>query len=94
MNFGNIEAMNFQTNNFSLSFWVKGVNGLASGIIAKDIWAGTGDGLLIYKQVNSYRYWTGTTAIIIGPECEDWCHIAVTRRGTGANEVDVYLMGL
>ena len=94
VSFGDLDTIDFGTGNFSIAFWAKGGVAVNGGIISKDNWAGNGNGLLIYVEGGEYRYWNGTTLFQIGNLCSDWCHIAIVRNGTGANQVEFYFNGL
>lgn len=73
----------------------------ASGVLVKDTFMGSGNGLYVYEAVvgtNRFYFWTGSggssglfTTSAIGKQ---WYSLTAVRSGTGSNQVQLYLDGV
>lgn len=86
IDFGDYDNANFGTNPFTITFWIKGGDDLEA-LIMKDNWLGDDNGLYIQTELGKYIYYDGLFDTTIGAIDNEWHHIAVSREGTGADEL-------
>ncbi|HLD83988.1 MAG TPA: LamG domain-containing protein, partial [archaeon] len=96
---GDAAPFDFGGSVFAVTMWVKG-GGDGQALFVKDDWAGTDNGIFIFVAKDTsdgnkikYAYWNGASTKYIGEICADWCHLAIVREGTGANQLKIYLAG-
>jgi len=96
LTFGDLAALDFGTNPFSIFFVTKIASSAShSGILFKDNDAGADNGFYIYNPVSpaGYYYWNGTIVVSIGAIDTNYHLIGITRSGTAASGLILYYDG-
>jgi hypothetical protein len=90
MTLGDVAALDFGTNNFSVFIVVKATAD-EKAILVKDNFAGDGNGIYILSSDgDKYFYWNGAVGTSFGTRDASFHLLEAVRSGTGTNETTLY----